>query len=86
MSDEYNPENKGVVEIIKTPFQADPEIARQMVCGNANCIISGDGDFQMYIGASCECITTVTRDSAPVMNHVDSLVHEVMPRLTLHQQ
>ena len=53
MADEYNPENKGVIEIIiKTPFQADPEIARQMVCGDADCIISGDGDFQMYISAS----------------------------------
>ena len=52
MADDYSPENKGVIEIIKTPFQAEPEIARQMVCGDANCIISGDGDFQMYIGAS----------------------------------
>ena len=52
MADDYNPENKGVIEIIKTPFQADPEIARLMVCGDADCIISGDGDFQMYISAS----------------------------------
>ena len=51
-AEDYNPENKGVIEIIKTPFQANPEIARQMVCGNADCILSGDSDFQMYIGAS----------------------------------
>ena len=33
----------------------------------------------------CECITTMTCDSAPIINHVDSLAHEVTPRLTLHQ-
>ena len=47
MVDDYHPENKGVIKLLQTPFQADPEIARQMVCGDADCIISGDGDFPM---------------------------------------
>ena len=52
MADDYNPENKGEIEIIKTPFQADSEIARQMVCSDVNYIVPGDGGFQMYISAS----------------------------------
>ena len=47
-----DPANKGVIELLVTPFQADPEIARQMVCSDADCIISSDSDFPMYIGAS----------------------------------
>jgi len=34
--DDYHLENKGVIEILQTPFQADPEIATQMVCGDAD--------------------------------------------------
>ena len=46
------PANKAVIELIVTPFQADPEIARQMVCSDSDCIISSYSDFPMYIGAS----------------------------------
>ena len=50
--DDYHSENKGSIDISEAPFQADPDIARRVVCGEVDCIISGDGDYAMYIGPS----------------------------------
>jgi hypothetical protein len=47
---EYDCENKGKITVEETPFQADPDIARRIICGDADCIVSGDSDYQMYIG------------------------------------
>ena len=41
-----------LVEVIIAPFQADPEVARRVICGDADCIMSIDSDYQMLLGSS----------------------------------
>ena len=52
MVNDYHPANKGVIELLLTRFQADPEIAWKMVCSDADFIISGNSYFLMYISAA----------------------------------
>lgn len=49
--DDYHCKNKGSKDVTKAPFQADPDIARRVVCGEVDCIISNDSDYAMYIGS-----------------------------------
>ena len=42
---------EGNIEIYETPFQADPDVARRIMSGAADCIVSGDSDYPMYIGS-----------------------------------
>ena len=48
--DDYHSKNKGSLDVSEDHFQADPDIARGVVCGEVDCIISGDSDYTMYIG------------------------------------
>ena len=50
--DDCHCENKGSIDVTEAPFQADPDIARRVVCGEVDCIISDDSDYAMYIGPS----------------------------------
>lgn len=47
--DELYDNNKGHIEVIETPFQADPYVARRIIHGEADCIVGGDSDYLMYI-------------------------------------
>lgn len=49
---EYNPEGKGEVSSFIAPTQADPCLAKMVVDGDLDAIISDDSDFSMYIGAN----------------------------------
>ena len=57
----------GSITIDATPFQADPDIARRVICGEADVIVSGDSDFAMYIGP----------DSSDIMIRIDVEVRNV---------
>jgi hypothetical protein len=46
------PEGKGDISFFEAPTQADPCLAKIMVDGKANAIISNDSDFSLYIGAN----------------------------------
>ena len=46
----YDGKQQGSITIEVTPFQADPDISRRVICGEADVIVSGDSDFAMYIG------------------------------------
>jgi len=45
----YDGKQQGAITMDVTPFQADPDIARRVICGEADVIVSGDSDFAMYI-------------------------------------
>ena len=48
---ESNRTSKSIIVVI-APFQADPEVARRVICGDADCIVSIDSDYQMLLGSS----------------------------------
>jgi hypothetical protein len=50
--DDYSPEGKGDISFFVAPTQADPCLAKMIVDGAADAIISDDSDFPMYIGPS----------------------------------
>ena len=41
--------NKGCIEIIKTYFQTDLDVARRIIYGEADWIVGGDTDWLIYI-------------------------------------
>ena len=47
------------IEVITAPFQADPEVARRVICGDADCIVSIDSDYQMLLGSSTPTDMTI---------------------------
>jgi hypothetical protein len=50
--EEYSPEGKGDISFFVAPTQADPCLAKMIVDGVADAVISDDSDFPMYIGPS----------------------------------
>ena len=50
MVNELYDNDKGRIEVFESPFQADPNIARRILQGEAYCIIGGNSDYLMYIG------------------------------------